>query len=234
VFCASNPKTLQFLEEVLTETMSLFPSEYIHIGGDEVEAVYWKHCPRCQERMQAEGLKNYHELQGAMTRSVEKFLNDHHRRLIGWDEILQGGLAPNATVMSWRGTNGGVAAVKAGHQAVMAPNVYLYFNRAQATGPGQPPAPRRQPISLQMVYDHEPVPGGLTPSQEQLVLGAEACLWTERVHKPEWLEMLSYPRLCALAEVDWSPRAARDWEQFATRMETHRRRLEVQGVSCGK
>jgi hexosaminidase len=233
VFCASNPKTLEFFKHVLTETMALFPGEYIHIGGDEVEAKYWRQCPGCLARMKAEGMTNFHYLQAALTRQVEQFLNQHQRRLIGWDEILQGDLAPNATVMSWRGTNGGVAAVRAGHPAVMAPNQFLYFNRAQSAGTNHPPAPPRQPITLRAVYAYEPVPGGLTPAQESLILGAEACLWTERVHKPEWLETLSFPRLCALAEVDWSSKAARDWEGFAGRMDAHRRRLELSGVVCG-
>jgi hexosaminidase len=231
VFCASNPKTLEFLEDVLTETMQLFPGKYIHIGGDEVESNYWQECPRCQALMTAEGLKNYHELQGWLTKKVEKFLNDHDRKLIGWDEIMSGGLAPNATVMSWRGTAGGIAAVKAGHPAVMAPNNILYFNRAQAKGQVQPPAPRRVPIFLKTVYDYDPVPAGLTPAQEDLILGAEGCLWTERLNKGEWLETMTYPRLCALAEVTWSPKTTRDWGQFSKRMETHRQRLDLSGIA---
>jgi hexosaminidase len=181
--------------------------------------------------MKNEGLKNCHELQGWLTKKMERFLNDHDRKLIGWDEILAGGLAPNATVMSWRGIAGGIAAVKAGHQAVMSPNNFLYFNRAQSSAPGQPPSPRRAIISLEAVYNFDPVPAGISPEQQDLILGAEACLWTEHLNQGEWLETMTYPRLCALAEVDWSPKAARDWSQFSKRMETHLRRLDVMGVA---
>ena len=231
VFCASNPKTLEFLEDVLTETMELFPGKYIHIGGDEVGTNYWHACSRCQGLMEHAGLNNYPELQAWLTKKVEKFLNEHERGLIGWDEILHGGLAPNATVMSWRGTAGGVDAAKAGHPAIMAPNKYLYFNRAQAAGPDQPPAPLRVSIPLAAVYNYEPVPGGLTPAQEQLILGAEACLWTERLNKSEWLETMTYPRLCALAEITWSPKSARDFDDFSKRMQTHRQRLDMARVT---
>jgi hexosaminidase len=231
VFCASNPKTLEFLEDVLTETIELFPGKYIHIGGDEVGTNYWHACSRCQGLMEHEGLNNYPELQAWLTKKVEKFLNSHQRSLIGWDEILHGGLAPNATVMSWRGTAGGLAAAKAGHPAVMAPNKYLYFNRAQAVGPDQPPAPLRVSIPLAAVYNYEPVPNGLTPAQEQLILGAEACLWTERLNKSEWLETMTYPRLCALAEITWSPKSARDFDDFSKRMQTHRQRLDMARVA---
>jgi hexosaminidase len=230
VFCASNPKTLQFIEDVLTETMALFPGKYIHIGGDEVGTNYWAQCDRCQALMKDNGLKNYHQLQGWLTKQAEQFLNDHNRQLIGWDEILAGGLAPNATVMSWRGIAGGVAAVKAGHAAIMAPNNFLYFNRAQSSAPDQPPAPRRAAITLETVYQYDPVPAGLTPEQERLVLGAEACLWTERLNRADWIETMTYPRLCALAEVTWSPKSARDWNQFSQRMETHVQRLNRNGV----
>jgi hexosaminidase len=231
VFCASNPKTLGFFQDVLSETMALFPGTYLHIGGDEVSTNYWAQCPKCQARMKTAGLKNCHELQAALTKDVEKFLNAHQRRLIGWDEILQGGLAPNATVMSWRGLAGGIAAAKAGHPAVMSPSQLLYFNRAQSSAPGQPPSPPRALITLQKVYDYDPVPAGLTADQEGLILGAEACLWTERVHKTAWLETLTFPRLCALAEVTWSAKAAREWPGFARRMETHRQRLDELGVA---
>jgi hexosaminidase len=230
VFCASKPETLDFLKTVLSETMDLFPGQYIHIGGDEVSPQYWLHCPQCQALMQSEGLKNSHELQSWLTRRVEEFLEQHHRKLIGWDEILQGGPAPNAAVMSWRGMAGGIAAVKLGHAAVMAPNDTLYFNRAQSSAPGQPPAPLRRSISLATVYNYDPVPAGLTPAQEDLILGAEACLWTEHVNQGKWLEFMTLPRLCALAEVMWSPKAARDWDLFSKRMETHRRRLDGMGV----
>jgi len=234
VLCASNPKTLEYLQDVLTETMALFPAKYIHIGGDEVGTNYWYHCNKCQALMKSEGLENCHQLQGWLTKQVEKFLRDRGRQLVGWDEILAGGLAPNAIVMSWRGVNGGVAAVKAGHQAIMAPNSFLYFNKAQSSAPDRPPAPRRQPISLEMVYGYDPVPAGLTPAQENLVLGAEACLWTERLNKSEWLEAMTYPRLCALAEVDWSPKDGRDWEQFSKRMATHLQRLTEMGVAYSR
>jgi hexosaminidase len=234
VFCASNPKTYTFFQDVLTETMSLFPGQYIHIGGDEVGTNYWTHCAQCQALMASNGLKNTHELQAWLTGNVARFLSDHHRRLIGWDEILQGGLPANATVMSWRGITGGIAAVKAGHAAVMSPAQSLYFNRAQSNTPDEPPAPPRPLITVETVYKYEPVPAGLTPAQEKLILGAEACIWTERLHRSDWLETMSYPRLCALAEVDWSPKTARNWEQFSQRIQTHLRRLELLGVNYSR
>lgn len=234
VFCASNPKTLEFLEDVLTETMDLFPGKYIHIGGDEVDSNYWEQCEQCRALMKSEGMTNYHQLQAWLTRKVERFLNDHNRQLIGWDEILAGGLTPNATVMSWRGIAGGVAAVQAGHPAVMTPNKFLYFNRAQGDGPDQPPAPRRLMVSLKMVYDYDPVPAGLTPAQENLILGAEACIWTEHLNRRDWIETMTFPRECALAEVDWSPKASRNWDQFSRRMETHFKRLNSACVAYSR
>jgi hexosaminidase len=234
VFCASNPKTLEFLQDVLTETMALFPGKYIHIGGDEVGTNYWQHCPRCQALMKSDDLKNYHQLQGWLTKKVEKFLNEHGRQLVGWDEILQGGLAPNATVMSWRNINGGVAAAKAGHTAVMSPAQSLYFNRAQSTAPGQPPAPFRMLITLETAYNYDPIPAALAPGQEQLILGAEACIWTERLNRGDWIETMAFPRLCALAELDWSPKSARDWQDFSRRLDLHRRRLEACGINYSR
>jgi hexosaminidase len=229
VYCAGNEQTFAFLEDVLTEVMVLFPGKYIHVGGDEVDMGYWNRCAKCQARMKAEGLKDGRELEGYFMKRIETFLNIHGKKLIGWDEILEGGLAPNATVMSWRGVEGGRAAVKAGHHAVMSPQNALYFDHAQSASPDHPPSwPGVN--SLETVYRYEPVPDGLAPEQEKLILGAQANLWTCFTHTPELLDLMTFPRECALAEIDWSPKVARDWKDFSARMEAYYSRLDALGV----
>jgi hexosaminidase len=234
VYCASSPVVRRFLKDVLTETMALFPGQYIHIGGDEVSPKYWEACDRCKGLMKAKRFTKSEQLQADLTGDIEKFLNAHGRRLIGWDEILKGDLAPSAAVMSWRGTGGGVAAVKAGHAAVMAPHMYLYLNKALPSPRlDQPPVLATPAISLEKVYNYDPMPANLTAGQQKLVLGAEACIWTERLHTPEWLDRIAFPRLCAVAETTWTPAGATNLPGFIDRLGVHRRRLDAHGVKVG-
>ena len=228
VYCAGNEQTFKFLENVLTEVIELFPSEYIHIGGDECPKARWKECPKCQARIKGEGLKGEHELQSYFIRRVEKFLSGKGRRLIGWDEILEGGLAPNATVQSWRGMRGALAAATAGHDVISSPTSHCYLDYAQVRLPGEPTWMGY--ISLERCYSFEPAPVELTPEQALHVLGLEGNMWTE--HAPQdRVDWQVFPRLCALAEVGWSPKELRDWEDFSTRMKTHYRRLDALGVT---
>lgn len=228
VYCAGNDETFEFLEGVLTEVMELFPSEYIHIGGDEVIKDRWKACPKCQARMRAEGLKNEEELQSWFIRRIEKFLNAHGRRLIGWDEILEGGLAPNATVQSWRGMEGAIAAARAGHDVIASPTSHCYLDYAQVRLPGEPT--RMGFIDLRTAYSFEPTPPRLSDEEARHILGLEGNMWTEHA-PPERVDYQVFPRLCALAEVAWSPPEARDWDDFQRRMKVHYRRLDALGVA---
>ena len=215
-FCIGTEKTFEFLENVLLEVIDLFPSEYIHIGGDEASKSSWNTCPRCQKRMADEHLKSVDELQSYMIHRIEKFLNDHGRKIIGWDEIIEGGLSPTATVMSWRGEEGGIKAVKAGNQAIMTPGKYCYLDAFQD-------APNTQPmaiggyLTLEKVYSFEPVPDSLSTKEAELILGVQGNVWTEHIPTPEHYEYMIYPRILALAEIGWSPSEVKKWDNFHTR-----------------
>ena len=215
-FCIGTEKTFEFLENVLFEVIDLFPSEYIHIGGDEASKSSWKTCPRCQRRMADEHLNSVDELQSYMIHRIEKFLNDHGRKIIGWDEIIEGGLSPTATVMSWRGEEGGIKAVKAGNQAIMTPGKYCYLDAFQD-------APNTQPmaiggyLTLEKVYSFEPVPDSLSTKEAELILGVQGNVWTEYIPTPEHFEYMIYPRILALAEIGWSPSGGKKWDNFHTR-----------------
>ena len=215
-FCPGNEQTFEFLEGVLTEVMELFPSEYIHIGGDEAGKGAWKSCPKCQARMKAEGIADVDGLQSYLVHRIERFLNDHGRRLLGWDEILDGGLAPNATVMSWRGAEGGLKAIRAGHDAIMTPGEYCYLDYAQD-------APFTQPLSiggytpLRKVYSFEMSFPELTPEEQARLLGVQANLWTEYIPTSEHVEYMLYPRVLAIAEAGWSLPERRDYDDFRRR-----------------
>jgi hexosaminidase len=219
VYCAGNDKVFEFLENVLVEVMALFPSPYIHIGGDECPKTRWKACPKCQARIRAEGLKDEHELQSYFIKRMEKFLAKNNRRLIGWDEILEGGLAPNAIVQSWRGVKGGIAAAEDNHDVIMSPTSHCYLDYTHDA------------ISLEKAYGFEPVPEALSPEKAKHVLGLEGNLWAEWVPDRNRLDMQVFPRLTALAEVAWTPARLREESDFLDRMKTHYRRFEVLGVN---
>lgn len=227
-FCVGNEETFTFLENVLTEVMELFPSEYIHIGGDEAGKSAWKTCPKCQKRMKDEHLTNVDELQSYLIHRIEKFLNAHGRHLLGWDEILQGGIAPNATVMSWRGEEGGIAAVTSGHRAVMTPGAYCYLDSYQDAPYSQPEAIGGY-LPLKKVYSYDPVSVSLTTEQAKLVYGVQGNLWVEYIPTPEQVEYMMYPRILALAEVAWSAPERKSWPDFHARALKAVRELQAKG-----
>ncbi|MBZ0303418.1 MAG: beta-N-acetylhexosaminidase [Anaerolineae bacterium] len=230
VFCAGNEDVYTFLENVLAEVLDLFPSEYIHIGGDECPKVRWQSCPKCQAAIQREGLADEHELQSYFIRRIEKFLNGRGRRLIGWDEILEGGLAPNATVMSWRGSKGGIEAATAGHDVVMTPNTHCYFDYYQSEdNEGEPPAIGHY-LPLEHVYMFDPV-AGIAEDKAHHVIGGQGSLWTEYIPTTEQAEYMAYPRAVALAETVWSELPDRDYDAFMERLRTHLQRLDRLGVN---
>jgi len=230
VYCAGNEKTFDFLEDVLSEVISLFPGEYIHIGGDECPKENWKTCDKCQKRIKDEGLKDEFELQSYFIRRIEKFLIANNKKLIGWDEILEGGLAPEATVMSWRGTEGGIAAAKMGHDVVMSPNNECYFDHYQAD-------PENEPLAiggytdLNDVYFYEPIPDKLSESESIHILGAQANVWTEYIATEEHLEYMVLPRMCALSEVVWTNNELKDFDNFKMRLKQHLLRLEFKNYN---
>lgn len=229
VFCPSE-RTFAFIDDVLAEVTALFPSRYIHIGGDETPKRRWKESALAQDVMRREGLKDENALQSYFIRRVEQMLIKRGRRLIGWDEILEGGLAPEATVMSWRGSSGGIAAAREGHDVIMSPNSHLYFDAYQG-------APAFEPLAiggllpLERVYAFEPIPDSLTAEQSRHILGAQANVWTEYLKTPAAVEYMAYPRALALAEVTWSPKASRNWNSFTTRLPFALRSLDRLGVN---
>ena len=222
VLCAGNDQVLKFLEDVYAELIEIFPSEYIHVGGDECPKVRWEKCPKCQARIKALGLKSddkhskEERLQSFVINHIEKFLNDHGRQIIGWDEILEGGLAPNATVMSWRGEEGGITAVTSGHRAIMTPGGYCYLDSYQDAPYSQPEAIGGY-LPLKKVYSYNPVSTSLSAEQAKLVYGAQVNLFTEYVPTPEHVEYMLYPRTLALAEVAWSAPERKSWPDFYAR-----------------
>jgi hexosaminidase len=229
VLCPGNDATLAFCEDILTEVFDLFPSEYIHIGGDEVDKTNWKACPKCQARMTAESLKNEEELQSWFTRKIEAFINSKGRKLIGWDEILEGGLAPNAAVMSWRGMDGGIAAARAHHVVVMTPTSHCYIDYLQGDPALEPPGIGGY-LPLSKVYSFEPVPDALTAEEAPSIIGAQANLWAEYVPTPAHAEYMLYPRLAAIAETGWSPKEGKNWDDFLGRMIKQFQRYDRMGL----
>lgn len=228
IFCAGNDSVFNFLENVIDEVVELFPADYIHIGGDEARKTYWETCPKCQARIKKENLADEHELQSWFLRKMEKYINGKGKRLIGWDEILEGGLAPEATVMSWRGEAGGVKAAKAGHDVIMTPTSHCYFDYYQGDPETEPEAIGGY-LPLMQVYSYEPIPSELKPEEHKYVLGSQANLWTEWVKTPSHAEYMVLPRMSALSEVIWSSKAARDWENFQTRIPSLFRRFDALG-----
>lgn len=229
IFCPSE-HTFAFLEDVLTEVMQLFPSEYIHVGGDEVPKTRWKASPVAQELMHREGLENEDELQSYFIKRIERFLRAHGRKLIGWDEILEGGIAPEATVMSWRGIEGGITAARQGHDVIMSPTDYAYLDAYQGD-PTTEPLAIGGFLPLDSVYAWEPVPDGLTPAQASHILGGQGNLWTEHVPTSAHAEYMLFPRVLAMSEVLWSPKALRNRDSFLLRMPAQLARLDALGVN---
>ena len=229
IYCPKE-ETFAFLQDVLTEVMELFPSRYIHIGGDEAPKARWEESEIAQDVIRREGLADERELQSYFIRRIEEFLLAHGRRLIGWDEILEGGLAPQATVMSWRGTAGGIEAARQGHDVIMTPTSHVYFDYYQGD-------PRFEPLAigglstLENVYEFEPVPEALTPEQAKHVLGAQGNVWTEYMKTPQYVEYMVFPRMLALSEVLWSPKDARDWDRFVSSLPAQYRLLDRQRVN---
>lgn len=233
VYCAGKEETFTFVEEVLGEVMALFPSEYIHIGGDECPKENWKRCPHCNKRKKAEGIKDEHELQSYFINRVEKFVNSKGKKIIGWDEILEGGLAPNATVMSWRGTEGGVAASRADHDVIMSPTSHSYFNFYQSKDTDKEPLAIGGFIPVKKVYEYEIIPKELEADKQKYVLGAQGNLWTEYITTEDDAEYMLLPRMTALSEVLWSPKATNDWSDFKARLTNFKVRYDVLGLSYG-
>ena len=225
--------TFSFLEDVLTEVIDIFPSEYIHIGGDEAIKDQWKASDRIQQRIKELGLKDEHELQSYFITRMEKFINAKGRKIIGWDEILEGGLAPNATVMSWQGEEGGIAAAQANHDVIMTPIQSLYFWWYQGDKKTEPLAAGGF-ISLEKVYRYDPVPSVLTPEQGKHVLGAQACAWAEYMESPAKVEYMVFPRISALAEIVWSPKEGKNWNDFKSRMAKQFKRYDQRKINYAK
>lgn len=232
VFCPKD-ETFTFLENVLSEVIDLFPSEYIHIGGDESPKVRWKSCPHCQKRIKEKHLKDEHELQSYFIQRIEKFVNSKGRKIIGWDEILEGGLAPNAAVMSWRGTEGGIAAAKQKHFVVMSPGSHCYFDHYQGE-------PKNEPIAfggytnVEKVYSFNPVPKELSAEESKYILGAQANLWTEYINTPEHAEYMLFPRIAALSEVVWGTSNSKEYKEFEKRLIQHFEIYENKGINYSK
>lgn len=223
--------TFRFLEDVLTEVMALFPSEYIHIGGDEAPKAQWETSQVAQQVIEREGLEDEHELQSYFITRMERFLNENGRQIIGWDEILEGGLAPNATVMSWRGTVGGIEAAKQGHDVVMTPTSHLYLDYYQADRDTEPLAIGGF-TPLEKTYSFEPVPDELTEEEAEYILGAQGNVWTEYIKSPEKAEYMAYPRALAVAEVNWTPGPKKNFTLFWRRLQEQFKRFEIMEVNA--
>jgi hexosaminidase len=229
VFCASNEDTFKLIDDVLSEVAQLFPGKYLHIGGDEVTKENWHGCPKCQALMKREGLKNEHELQSYFIRRVEKIVNAKGKNLIGWSEIREGGLAQNATVMDWIG--GAVEAASNGHDVIMSPTSHCYLDYYQSRNRTNEPPAIGAFLPLKTVYSFEPIPAKLDPKFRARILGAQGNVWTEYIPSMKQVEYMTFPRLCALAEVTWSDPKSRDWDDFRERLGTHVRRLEAAGIN---
>ena len=229
-FCIGNEKTFEFLQDVLDEVMEVFPSEYIHIGGDEASKQAWRTCGKCQKRMNDEGLKDVDELQSYLVHRIEQYLNSKGRALIGWDEIMEGGLAPNATVLSWRGPQNGIKAAESGHDAVMAPGKFCYFDGYQDVPHTQPEAIGGY-LPLSLVYSFDPAPDTLSVATRDHIKGIEATMFTEYIATDNHAEYMLYPRLLATAEIAWTPQALRDYDDFRARALVFNDRLKADGYN---
>ena len=231
IFCAGKESTFVFLENVLDGVAELFPSKYIHIGGDEAPKTHWKQCPNCQKRMKDEDLKDEHELQSYFITRIEKYLNSKGKEIIGWDEILEGGLAPNATVMSWRGEEGAVTAAKQHHNVILTPNNYCYFDHYQSKDIDNEPLAIGGFTPLDEVYEYNPIPEELNEEEAKYVLGAQGNVWTEYILTPEQVEYMVFPRILAMSEVDWTSLENKDYQDFENRTMAFFKRLDALGIN---
>ena len=232
VFCAGNDSTFLFLQDVVDEVMALFPSKYFHVGGDECPKTHWKKCPRCQQRMKDHDLKDEHELQSYFIQRMEKYLNNKGKTIIGWDEILEGGLAPNAIVMSWRGEEGGIAAARQDHGVIMTPGNPVYFDHTQSLNEDSVTIGGYNPI--EKVYAWNPIPKELDAEKGKFILGAQANLWTEYIKNTRKLEYMLFPRIAALSEVVWGKNENDSWEAFEKRLLTQFKRYDLWKVNYSK
>lgn len=231
VYCAGKEGTFKFLENVLDEVLPLFPSEYIHIGGDECPKAKWKTCSYCQKRIKKEKLKDEHELQSYFIQRIEKYLNKKGRQIIGWDEILEGGLAPNATVMSWRGTKGGIAAAQQNHNVIMTPGSHVYLDHQESKSKEEPLTIGHY-LPLEKVYSYNPTPAELTPEQQKFILGVQGNVWTEYMKTPAMVRYMILPRVYALAEIAWTDLQLKNWKNFSEeRVPVHLARIDEKGLS---
>lgn len=234
VYCAGKEETFEVLENILSEVIELFPSKYIHIGGDECPKGNWKKCPLCQQRKKEHGLKDEHELQSYFIQRIEKFVNSKGKSIIGWDEILEGGLAPNATVMSWRGNKGGIEAANADHNVIMSPNSHCYFDHYQAKDRTNEPIAIGGFLPVEKVYSFDPTPDELEASKHKYILGGQANLWTEYIGTEEYAEYMLLPRLTALSESLWSQKKMKNWDDFKVRLSTFRKKYDELGLNYAK
>jgi len=233
IYCAGKEETFKFLEDILTEVVDLFPGKYIHIGGDECPKDRWAKCPLCQKRIKDEGLKDEKELQSYFIKRIEKFLISKNKRLIGWDEILEGGLAPEATVMSWRGVAGGIEAAKQGHDVIMSPNKYVYLDYYQCEPEGQPLAIGGY-LPLENVYSFDPQFAELSAEDQKHILGLQGNVWSEYLNTPQYMEYMAYPRMFAISEIGWTPGSKKDFEDFLARFGVQRIRYDKIGINYFK
>lgn len=234
VFCAGNEKTFEFLENVLAEVIPLFPSEYIHIGGDECPKSNWKRCPDCQKRIKDNHLTDEHQLQSYFIQRIEKYLNTKGKKIIGWDEILEGGLAPNASVMSWRGEEGGIEAAKQHHDVIMTPGHSCYFDHYQTENNEKEPIAIGGKTTVTDVYAYEPSPKELTLEESKYIMGAQGNVWTEYMKTSEYVEYMIFPRMTALSEVVWSPKETKNWDDFKSRLNTMKNRYDAMNLNYAK
>ena len=233
IYCTKE-STFTFMQDILDEVVELFPSSYIHLGGDEAPRIRWKNCVHCQERMKQEHLTKEAELQTYFINRIENYLNTKGKKIIGWDEILEGGILQRATVMSWRGEKGGIHAAKAGYDVIMSPNIYMYFNCLQSKVNEKKIGNPNRVITLEKVYNYHPVPEVLSADEAKHIKGVQANLWTEYMSALDEMEYMLYPRVAALSEVAWSKKENKDYGRFCTRLESIRRHYDVLGVNYCK
>jgi hexosaminidase len=232
VYCAGNEKTFEFMEKVIDEVCEMFPnSPYIHVGGDECPKVRWEKCPKCQRRIQEEGLADEHELQSYFIQRMEKYINSKGKKIIGWDEILEGGLAPNATVMSWRGISGGVAAAKMGHDAILTPGEYCYFDHYQSEDQENEPFAIGGFTNCEKIYSWEPIPDSLSTEEANHIIGIQANVWTEYILDLDHIQYMALPRMAALSEVAWTSERDTSYAAFKKRLQPMFLRYEKAGYN---